>query len=156
MYCEEKILSSQFGDVEHIKPKSRFPSLKFEWNNLGFVCSRCNNAKSDKFDDSLPYLNPYDEDPSRHILFAGPMIFAKQASERGKITILDLKLDRVELFEKRLERLNQIDRTIGQWKGYSSNTSLKINALEELKNEYNDDKEHSLCVEYLLKSHEII
>ncbi len=34
--------------VEHFKPKSRYPMLKFDWNNLFYVCGHCNGIKLDK------------------------------------------------------------------------------------------------------------
>ncbi|GBE16312.1 HNH endonuclease [bacterium BMS3Abin15] len=155
MYCESMVSHTYFGDVEHIKPKDKFPNLKFDWDNLGFVCAKCNNAKSNKYDGDTPHINPYTEEPNDEIIFAGPMIFSKNGSERGKITILDIDLARVELFEKRKTRLEQIDKAIGQCNGYE-NSRLKADAIEELKKEASEDKEYSLCIKYLLKSHKII
>ncbi len=45
--------------VEHFKPKSRFPNLKFDWNNLFYVCGHCNGIKSDapNYDDILNCTN---------------------------------------------------------------------------------------------------
>ena len=155
MYCESKITHIDYGDVEHIKPKSTYPNSKLDWDNLGYACVKCNrDNKKSSYDENTPIINPYEEDPSDFILFAGPMIFSKKGSERGKITILDAGLDRPELFEKRLEKINQIDKAIGQCNGLS-NDRLKLDALEELKKEANEDKEYSLCVMYFLRQHEI-
>jgi group II intron reverse transcriptase/maturase len=49
--------TDRFGDVEHIKPKAIFPVLEFEWENLGFVCARCNNAKRDFWSDETPVID---------------------------------------------------------------------------------------------------
>lgn len=47
-YCDmQKIRLGQSGDeVEHIKPKSGFPSLSVSYNNLICVCPNCNKKKS--------------------------------------------------------------------------------------------------------------
>ncbi|MEF3691537.1 MAG: HNH endonuclease [Candidatus Moraniibacteriota bacterium] len=155
MYCEEKILSSQFGDIEHIKPKSRFPKLEFEWNNLGLVCSKCNNAKSNKYDEETPFIDPYTEDPEDYILAAGTFLVNKRGSERGELTISEITLNRPDLVEKRHEKIQRIGKTIDSC-FRTKNETLKNNALEELKKEATEDKEYSLCVKYLLKSHEIL
>lgn len=37
--------------VDHIKPKSKFPELALEFNNLQLLCEDCNMGKSNKFID---------------------------------------------------------------------------------------------------------
>ena len=49
IYCEAKVTDVYYGDVEHIKPKLKFPELEFDWDNLGFVCAKCNGEKHDKY-----------------------------------------------------------------------------------------------------------
>ena len=154
MYCEEKILSSQFGDIEHIKPKSKFQELEFEWNNLGLVCSKCNSAKHDKYDEETPFINPYDEDPESNIVAAGATLWAKQGSERGELTISEITLNRNELIEKRYEKIKTIKKAINEC-FRTKNKNLTKNALEELKKESDGDKEYSLCVKHFLKAHDI-
>lgn len=39
--------------VEHFRPHSKNPELKFEWTNLFYVCSRCNNIKLSGFENIL-------------------------------------------------------------------------------------------------------
>lgn len=156
MYCESKISHDQYGDVEHIKPKSKYTHLKFQWDNLGYVCTICNRRyKKDKYEESTPYIDPYKEDPNKFIVFSGPMIMAKQGSERGKLSILDIGLNRDSLIEKRLDRIDKISKSIESC-FRTSNQILRKNALDELKKEAENDKEYSLCIEYLLKIHNII
>ena len=43
-------------EIEHFRPRSRFPELSFEWLNLVYACHRCNRAKDDSwpgFDDEI-------------------------------------------------------------------------------------------------------
>lgn len=51
-FCESNITQVYVGDIEHFKPKSKFPELCFEWENLLFACSIC-NGKSNKGDNFL-------------------------------------------------------------------------------------------------------
>lgn len=155
MYCEEKILSSQFGDVEHIKPKSRFPELEFEWSNLGFVCSKCNNEKSNKYYEEAPFIDPYSENPEDHIIAIWSLLAHKKGSERGEITISEIMLNRSSLVEKRYEKLSKIQKTIDACYRTSAQT-IRDTHLEALKEDASEDKEYSLCVKYLLKGHGII
>jgi uncharacterized protein (TIGR02646 family) len=41
--------------VDHFRPKSRFPEYVLEWSNLYFSCTGCNglNAKADQWDERL-------------------------------------------------------------------------------------------------------
>ena len=37
------------GEVDHFRPKSRFPESVYEWSNWIFACHDCNQAKLDKW-----------------------------------------------------------------------------------------------------------
>lgn len=157
MYCESKISHVYYGDVEHIQPKSIYPGLEFEWSNLGYVCAKCNGIKNNKYDESAPYVNPYEDDPAEHIVALGSILKHKRGSERGEITISDLGvgLNRTQLIEKRKEKISYVEKAINSC-FRTDNLALRRIALEELKNECSDEKEYSLCIKALLRSHEII
>lgn len=42
-YCEELCP----GQIDHFRPKSKFPALVYEWSNWVFSCHRCNQLKGD-------------------------------------------------------------------------------------------------------------
>ena len=44
-YCEQECK----GEVEHFRPKSRFPERVYEWENWVLACHVCNNMKSGKW-----------------------------------------------------------------------------------------------------------
>ncbi|KJR40126.1 HNH endonuclease family protein [Candidatus Magnetoovum chiemensis] len=155
MYCESKVTHIDFGDVEHIKPKFKYPELEFAWSNLGFVCSKCNNSKGKKYDETTPYINPYEEDPDDYVVAFGSVLWPYQQNERGQLTIDDIQLNRTDLIERRKERLASITKYIGAWQG-TRNEFLKRIALQELKDECCEDKEYSLFVRAFLKLHDII
>lgn len=52
-YCEECCR----GEVEHFRPKSRFPKLVYQWSNWLFVCHDCNHMKGEKWPQG-GYVNP--------------------------------------------------------------------------------------------------
>jgi uncharacterized protein (TIGR02646 family) len=62
-FCEGKPGESGYIEVEHFAPKSIYPQLAFNWDNLLPVCRKCNEDKSD-FDTKIrPIINPAAEDP---------------------------------------------------------------------------------------------
>lgn len=153
MYCESKISHIDFAHVEHIKPKAenKYPELEFVWENLGYVCPKCNNSKSDKYDESTPYINPYSENPEEHVFAFGTLLFHKNGSERGELTISDIDLNRPELIEKRHERIQMINKAITSCYR-TNNMALRDNALDEIKQEMLVDKEYSLVVKALISA----
>lgn len=150
MYCESKVSHIYFGDVEHIKPKSIFPDLEYDWNNLGYACAKCNNKKSNRFDSNTPYIDPYQEEPSNFIIFSGEFVWEKQGSERGKITIIDIGLNRTDLLEKRRVKITSFHRAVSQ-AFMHENERLRSLAIAALKSDVAPDKEYSLCVRTYLK-----
>lgn len=154
MYCESKISHIDFAHVEHIKPKAenKYPELEFEWSNLGYACPKCNSAKSHKYYDDLPYINPYEDDPGEHIFAFGALLFVRNGSERAEVTIKDIGINRPELIEKRLAKLNDIQNSLNACHR-TNNIVLREILLEELKVESSEDKEYSLFVSSLLKAH---
>ncbi len=155
MYCESKISHVYYGDVEHIKPKSKFPELEFEWENHGFICARCNGIKKDKFFEDSQFIDPYIEDPEEHILAIGVLIKHKRGSEKGEFTINEIELNRNELVERRKEKIDALEKAINSC-FRTRNESLRNNALETLKKSADQANEYSLCVKYLLLAHKIL
>lgn len=67
-YCESHITHIGHGHIEHFRPKSRYPDLCFEWDNLMLSCEVCNGKKykGDTFpkeQDGSPFVNPVEENP---------------------------------------------------------------------------------------------
>lgn len=153
MYCESKISHVYYGDIEHIKPKAagKYPHLAFEWTNLGFSCAICNNTKKDRYDPGCPPIDPYSEDPSRHLLPFGTMMRHRAGSERGEVTILLTGLNRVELVERRAMTLRSLQSAIDAC--FRSNSPvIKETLLDALRQEGLADKEYSLFTSALLSA----
>jgi uncharacterized protein (TIGR02646 family) len=45
------------GEVDHLKPKKRFPEEVYNWDNWVYSCHVCNNKKGEKW-SSLGFLDP--------------------------------------------------------------------------------------------------
>lgn len=58
--CENKEATSY--QIEHLIPHRGDKKLKYDWNNLFWVCAHCNNIKSDKYE---PILNSSEENGSK-------------------------------------------------------------------------------------------
>lgn len=95
-YCESKITVVTYGSIEHFRPKSIYPELTFEWNNLLLSCDICNDIghKGNRFpldtNGNPLLLDPTDgvTDPTVHLEFSWDPV-TKLASvygrdERGK------------------------------------------------------------------------
>ncbi len=52
-YCEER----DKGEVDHFRPKSKFPALVYAWSNWLFACHNCNQTKGAKWPPD-GYINP--------------------------------------------------------------------------------------------------
>lgn len=53
-FCDGFPLGTESRDtVEHFRPKSLFPELAYEWENLFLCCDVCQSAKLEKFDELL-------------------------------------------------------------------------------------------------------
>jgi uncharacterized protein (TIGR02646 family) len=105
-YCESKIAQVSYAHIEHYRPKSKYPQLAFDWDNLLLSCSVCNSShyKGDKFpgaNEGGPLLNPCQDDPEEHLVFVFDRhLFVASiygASARGRVSEQVLGLNRPDL-----------------------------------------------------------
>lgn len=151
MYCESQVSHVYFGDVEHIRPKAanKYPHLEFDWSNLGYCCARCNNAKSNQFEEECPLIDPYTENPNDHLLAFGSLIRHKTGSERGALTIKTVDLNRSELLERRNHRIESIQNAIDACYRTSSATIRQV-LLHALFQEAEANREFSIFAAALI------
>jgi 5-methylcytosine-specific restriction endonuclease McrA len=144
MYCESKIAHVTFAHIEHYKPKKRdrFPELTFEWTNLGLVCPRCNLAKLDKFDVAVPYINPYVDDPNAYFRAEGAFVRPVPGNARAELTELEIELNRVDLVERRQDRLKDLRRLVSCY-NREVQPVLKAALLQQIKDEVKNKTEYS-------------
>lgn len=103
MYC----VDSHGSDIDHFRPKTRYPQRAFRWSNMLLCCTECGRFKGDQFplSDGRPMLiDPTAEDPWEHLDFdpdTGNLTArfdprADRWSARGEETVRVLRLDRRE------------------------------------------------------------
>jgi len=110
VYCGVKLYEPIMANISHFYPKSKYPDLALNTDNLLISCKACYLKKSDKFpldDNGNPLLiHPIEEKFSDHIsqLENG---YLEGKTEKGQVTIDILQLNRKSLIEQRV--LNMID-----------------------------------------------
>lgn len=67
-YCEEICK----GDVDHFKPKTRYPEGVYQWSNWVLACPFCNNSKGEQW-SAQGFVNPCESSaagrPESHFVF---------------------------------------------------------------------------------------
>ncbi|MBR5033763.1 MAG: TIGR02646 family protein [Bacteroidales bacterium] len=145
MYCEGYIGAVSYPHIEHFRPKVVYPDKTFEWANLGLGCQVCNSNKNDSFDENLPYINPYYENPDDFFIFLGTMVMQKPGCARAENMKNRLKLNRPELMEQRKTAIEKVTYLVERYKA-ASNPSIKEMLKKNIEVEMGPDKEYSRCV----------
>lgn len=120
-FCESYIPHIDYPQIEHFKPKAKYPELCFDWTNFLLSCPVCNNKsnKGDKFplaDEGGPLINPVDEDPNDFFRFEYDditkqfLLFPK--NDRADKMLEIIKLNREDLVEKRTGAMGDIIFTL--------------------------------------------
>lgn len=125
-YCESKVTVVAHGDIEHVTPKSIEPELTFEWENLTFACQKCNGKKSDKEGIADPYVDAVDD----HFFFVGHLLRGR--SDKGRLTVMELQLNRNELIDDRSDQLSAFADALEKIAN-EANARLKELSLEALR-----------------------
>jgi uncharacterized protein (TIGR02646 family) len=100
MYCED----SQGTDIDHFRPRRRYPEQAFDWSNYLLACSHCNsNQKRDQFppdEHGRPLLiDPTAEDPGEHLVLTTISGKFQKLTRKGEVSIHVFGLGR-DLLEK--------------------------------------------------------
>jgi 5-methylcytosine-specific restriction endonuclease McrA len=153
MYCESKVEHITDLHIEHIKPKARdkFPELTFEFDNLGLACPLCNRNKSSTYDNAVPFINPYIDEPTTHFYSIGAFIFAKPNDPRAKLTEIEIDLNRTGLIETRGEKMKAIRELIDSYHS-QPNLTVKASIKKQILREVGNDKIYSLCCKTFVDS----
>ena len=106
-YCEVEI-NLENSQIEHIKPKEKFPKLLIAYDNLLACClesKRCGNSKANKWDEL--FINPVTENPEDYLEYdiktgrITPIFKDGEKYEKAKYTINLLNLNDNRLCEIR-------------------------------------------------------
>lgn len=150
-YCESKITHVYFGDVEHIKPKGVFPGERLSIENLCLACAPCNNAKGEFWDEATPLLNPYVDHPEDELLAFGTYLIRRHGSERARLSIERLALNRQPLLERRRERFQLLQPLADQY-AQTPPGAVRDLIKGELMRQAADDAEYALMVRAFLQA----
>ncbi len=106
-FCE--CIPSEGGniEIEHFKPKSKYPELTFEWDNFLPSCRKCNGSKDSHDTGVEPIINPYDIDPKDAFYFNDIEIRASNSNlkKQAEKTIEVCGLNTVRLWKPRADIL---------------------------------------------------
>lgn len=145
MYCEGFIGAVSYSHIEHFRPKANYPDKTFEWENLGLSCQVCNMNKNDVFDELLPYINPYYENPDDFFIFLGTMVSQKPGCARAENMKTQLQLNRPELMEQREEAIEKVTNLVERYVA-ETNPSVKQMLRKNIEIEFDASKAYSRCV----------
>lgn len=110
-YCEN-IPSSSYMEVDHFEPKSLYPELVLDWDNLLPACRKCNNYKLNHDTRALPIIDPTKINPEPYFDYGFFSIKPSNTSpdwDLSKRTIDVCNLNRYELSKERMELLSHLD-----------------------------------------------
>lgn len=161
-YCEGNLNITSHPQIDNFYPKSKYPKEAFKWENLILCCDICNVTKMDRFpvdEDNNPILiNPSIEDPEEHITLDTNSGLLEGKTERGKITISSLGLNRPMLVElrRRVENFEQIQLSHPNLNIELELSSIfrtfkdNIKKISEVSNKLNEESSEDNLVSYLL------
>ncbi len=141
-YCESKIRHIAYGDIEHVVPKSAHPERRFQWKNLTLACDICNTRKAEHQVEYDTFIDPYDVDPEDFLWHFGAMIYARPGSDASIKTEKLLGLNRIELVERRSERLDSLMKLLEVIERVAD-PKVKNVLLADFMEETTDDKEYA-------------
>ncbi len=117
--------------IDHLKPKSKYPILINDYSNLVYCCSYVNRAKSD--DDSPNYLDPCNEDYNIHFgRDDRGYIVPKSCQAQYMVEHLHLYLYRYAI----IWNLDRLTDRIEQLRSFTSPSNEVKELLNELYAEY--------------------
>lgn len=104
-YCEEKVGVVEYGNIEHRKPKRKFPRSTYDWDNMHLSCTICNTNKGERYNKRYPILDAVVDNPiEKHLQYSeteNDGVYVIWRTRRGKTTVEHADLDRWELRAQR-------------------------------------------------------
>ncbi len=106
MYCEGDVGVTSYGQIEHFKPKSKYPELCFDYDNLHLACEICNKNKGDKYEEC--YIDPTLVDPKEYIYYRNWEALGKNKVGDTMIELVQLNNDtRIKFRKERVLRIQE-------------------------------------------------
>ena len=101
-YCQSPVSSNHPGknkkkppgQIEHFRPKSRFPAQAYSWGNYFLVCAGCNGHKHDKWPVG-GYVRPDEGAPGKRFVFSEDGgVKGRAKDDQAKSSVRDFGLRR--------------------------------------------------------------
>jgi uncharacterized protein (TIGR02646 family) len=100
-FCESIPGETNYPEIDHFKPKTRYPLNVFDWDNLVPTCRQCNGHKSAHDTVQEPIIDPYKDDPERAFEYDG---FEIKARTGAMNSIAQKTIDVCGLNDQRLRK----------------------------------------------------
>lgn len=126
-YCEGIIGTTSYNQIEHFRPKSKFPELCYEYNNLHLACQICNSNKADRFSED--FIDPSVDEPTEHIKYSGWKAVGKDKIGEKMIDAVKLNSD---------TRMNYRKKSCNEYKNRILVILEGIKDIDVLSNEIKD------------------
>lgn len=98
-YCGKDLTGRETGEIDHFYPRSKYPKLVFDWNNLFLSCRTCNMLKGDRIPENI--INPSEDEPSNNLRMNEHGVLIPK-TDKGINTINMFDLNSKDLIEQRL------------------------------------------------------
>ena len=140
-YCECKIgMGEREMHVDHFKPKSVYPDLVVQWDNLLPSCPHCNKQKSSHDTVKEPIINPAKDDPKKYFYLKNYRYFCKdnrkESISRRTLGVLSLNdttenvTKRFEIGEQLLKKIEEIANIAVENKGLLETKTIIKNRIK--------------------------
>ncbi len=172
VFCENKIKSVTFPQIEHFYPKSLYPKYTFKWSNLFLACPKCNIPKDNADTKKYPIVNPEKDNPEDYFTFENIRIETAEGSPnkiKSENTIKFCNLERVSLSSDYAEiqislydNENNLSEFIKKYNNLTQNAAQKkkaikiLEVLDNLKNAADYTKPHAGFLRYHIKNNQTI
>ena len=182
-FCEAKITHIAYGDVEHFRPKAGvlvggrlvrpgYFWLAYEWSNLYASCQICNQRHkgnafpisgrragwedSDTTWEKPLFIDPGEDSPEKDVEFIDSA--ARGRTERGRVTVEALGLNREPLDAQRRERVKLYRLLLDSLqafieRGDPSTSSNEQDIVTALCAAMRDDAEYAAMSRCLVRAH---
>lgn len=158
-YCEGRYKETSYPQIDHFKPKSLYPELMFEYNNMNLACQKCNNAKSNKYDEKL--INPTIDEPDEHLRYKAYMMCSLDEKGRTTIDILHLNsnesiIEKKKMYNSINNRLKLISELIEEVERDNKNITqpfieLLSQTVDDMETRFEEDYEYSTMYKHNFK-----
>jgi uncharacterized protein (TIGR02646 family) len=132
-YCDDPNL--HYGQkldyhIDHFKPKSKFPKLETNYDNLVYSCPYCNRAKSDKWKVKNGFIDPCSQEYDKNL----------QRNDKGQIQSITVRgkyiVQHLQLHLRRHEiiwTLSRLKEQMQQLCAISTNDTNALRILNEIQ-----------------------